>query len=186
MVSVIDHLTWFFYIQDKECEISSGIIHYMLQPLDSQHKIGVKRTRTANLLCHCSESPWPSGPNSWCLSKHFTLQWKKTIWHNSTSNRNLHDSPWTLGHVVTTAFENWTCSPLPCWCTGDGTSRIHQNTPAVARGRMALHWFVEAALSTLWNEHIVFLGLFCFLQGWLKFLITWRCFWMEKKKYWGR
>lgn len=73
------------------------------------------------------------------------------------------------------------CTPLPCWCTGDGTSRIHQDTPAVARGRMALHWFVEAALGTLWNEHVVFLGLFCLLQGWLKFLITWWCFWTEKK-----
>lgn len=56
MVSVIDYPSWLFYIQDKECGISSGIIHYMLQTLDSQHKIGVKkRTRMANCLCHCSE-----------------------------------------------------------------------------------------------------------------------------------
>lgn len=48
MVSVIDYPSWLFYIQDKECGISSGIIHYMLQTLDSQHKIGVKkRTRMA-------------------------------------------------------------------------------------------------------------------------------------------
>lgn len=39
MVPVIDHLTWFFHVQDKGCEVSSGMIHYLLQALASQHKI---------------------------------------------------------------------------------------------------------------------------------------------------
>ena len=61
---------------------------------------------------------------------------------------------------------------LPGGRAGDGAAGVHQDAPAVACGRMALHRLVEAAVGALGNDHVVVLGLPGLLQGRLLLLVA--------------
>lgn len=61
---------------------------------------------------------------------------------------------------------------LPGGRARDGASGVHQDTPAVARGGVALDGLVQAAVGTLGDHHIVILGLPGLLQGRLLLLVT--------------
>lgn len=65
---------------------------------------------------------------------------------------------------------SWLCDPmlilhLPCGGPGNGPPRVHQHTPAVTSGRVALHWLVEAPMCTLGDHDVVILGLLGFLES---------------------
>lgn len=61
---------------------------------------------------------------------------------------------------------------LPCGGPRNGPPSVHQHTPAVTGGRVALNWLVEAAMCTLRDHYIVVLGLLGFLESRLMLLVT--------------
>lgn len=67
---------------------------------------------------------------------------------------------------------SWPHGDLPGGRARDGAAGVHQDAPAVARGGVALHRLVEAAVGALGDDHIVVLGLSGLLQGRLLLLVT--------------
>lgn len=73
VVSVIDHLTWFFYIQAKEREISSGLTNYLFHILASQDKTENKKEDWGRKLPVTFQwnGLWPDDLKFWWLSEIF-------------------------------------------------------------------------------------------------------------------
>lgn len=61
---------------------------------------------------------------------------------------------------------------LPGGRAGDGAAGVHEDAPAVAGGRVALHRLVEPAVGALRNHHVVVLGLPGLFQGRLLLLVA--------------